>query len=50
VYGVPQPGLGRQFLHANRLAFTHPFTGEHVEVESALPDDLAGYLERLSAG
>jgi 23S rRNA pseudouridine1911/1915/1917 synthase len=50
VYGVPDPSLGRQFLHANRLAFTHPFTNERVEVESPLPDDLAGYLERLSAG
>ena len=50
VYGVPEPGLRRQFLHANRLAFTHPFTAERVEVESDLPDDLAGYLERLSAG
>ena len=49
VYGVPEPALGRQFLHANRLAFTHPFTGERVEVESPLPDALAGYLERLSA-
>jgi 23S rRNA pseudouridine1911/1915/1917 synthase len=49
VYGVPEPALGRQFLHANRLAFTHPFTGERVDVESSLPDDLAGYLERLRA-
>ena len=50
VYGVPEPALGRQFLHANRLAFTHPFTSERVEVTSPLPDDLAGYLARLSAG
>ncbi len=27
VYGVSAPALGRQFLHATRLAFTHPFTG-----------------------
>ena len=26
VYGVTEPALGRQFLHATRLAFTHPFT------------------------
>jgi 23S rRNA pseudouridine1911/1915/1917 synthase len=50
VYGVPEPALDRQFLHASRLAFTHPFTGERVDVESPLPNDLAGYLERLSAG
>jgi 23S rRNA pseudouridine1911/1915/1917 synthase len=47
VYGVPEPELGRQFLHAARLAFTHPFTGERVEVESTLPSDLARYLEKL---
>ena len=35
VYGVPEPALGRQFLHAARLAFPHPFTGERVEAESA---------------
>jgi 23S rRNA pseudouridine1911/1915/1917 synthase len=47
VYGVPDPALGRQFLHATRLAFTHPFTGRRVEVESPLPPDLARYLEAL---
>ena len=46
VYGVPRDlGLDRQFLHAARLAFSHPFTGEEVDVESALPDDLAAALE-----
>ena len=47
VYGVPDPALGRQFLHAARLAFDHPFTGERVEVESPLPGELARYLEDL---
>jgi 23S rRNA pseudouridine1911/1915/1917 synthase len=47
VYGAPDPALGRQFLHATRLAFDHPMTGERVEVHSPLPDDLAGYLEDL---
>jgi 23S rRNA pseudouridine1911/1915/1917 synthase len=37
-------GLQRQFLHAARLAFEHPFTGEPVDVESALPEDLATAL------
>jgi 23S rRNA pseudouridine1911/1915/1917 synthase len=42
VYGRPHElGLERQFLHAARLAFTHPFTGERVDVQSPLPDDLA---------
>jgi 23S rRNA pseudouridine1911/1915/1917 synthase len=33
-------GLGRQFLHATRLVFTHPVTGEPVLCESNLPVDL----------
>ncbi len=41
VYGVRGDlGLERQFLHAYRLAFEHPFTGAPIEVESALPADL----------
>jgi 23S rRNA pseudouridine1911/1915/1917 synthase len=47
VYGVPDPALGRQFLHATRLAFTHPFSGEPVDVESPIPPDLDGHLEGL---
>ena len=47
VYGVPGDlGLERQFLHAGRLAFDHPLTGERVDVSSPLPDDLAAALER----
>jgi 23S rRNA pseudouridine1911/1915/1917 synthase len=37
--------LERQFLHAARLAFTHPVTGVPVEVQSPLPADLAAALE-----
>jgi 23S rRNA pseudouridine1911/1915/1917 synthase len=45
-YGVPGDlGLERQFLHAARLAFPHPFTGEEVEVSSPLPPDLARALD-----
>ena len=33
-------GLERQFLHATRLAFDHPFTRERLELESPLPEDL----------
>ncbi len=39
-------GLHRQFLHAERLAFTHPVTGEPVVTTSPLPADLAAALER----
>ena len=37
-------GLGRQFLHAARLAFEHPVTGEPVDVSSPLPPDLESAL------
>ena len=39
-------GLKRQFLHATRLAFTHPVTGEPIEVRSPLPEDLQQALAR----
>jgi 23S rRNA pseudouridine1911/1915/1917 synthase len=51
-YGVEGDlGLERQFLHAARLAFPHPLTGEPVETESPLPPDLQAALEeaRLSS-
>jgi 23S rRNA pseudouridine1911/1915/1917 synthase len=39
-------GLERQFLHAARLAFKHPVTGEPVCVGSPLPEDLRAALDR----
>jgi 23S rRNA pseudouridine1911/1915/1917 synthase len=42
-------GLDRQFLHAARLAFRHPFSGEDVDVSSALPADLESALATLRA-
>jgi 23S rRNA pseudouridine1911/1915/1917 synthase len=38
-------GLERQWLHAVRLGFEHPDTGDHVEYESEYPEDLAHALE-----
>jgi 23S rRNA pseudouridine1911/1915/1917 synthase len=38
-------GLRRQWLHAVRLGFEHPDSGEHVEYESTYPADLAHALE-----
>jgi 23S rRNA pseudouridine1911/1915/1917 synthase len=49
VYGVPDPELGRQFLHANRLSFPHPFAGATVEAESPLPGELQATLARLAS-
>jgi 23S rRNA pseudouridine1911/1915/1917 synthase len=37
----------RQALHAARLGFTHPATGERLAFESALPDDMAALLAAL---
>ncbi len=42
-----EPALARQFLHAQRLAFKHPRTGERLELEAPLAEDLAGYLREL---
>ena len=39
-------GLERPFLHAGRLAFTHPVTGTTVDVTEPLPDDLVAALAR----
>jgi len=51
VYGRPREvGLTRQFLHATRLAFSHPFSGERVEVESPLPEELLSALEHARSG
>jgi len=42
--------LGRNFLHAARLEFTHPRTGKLLELEAALPEELKSFLERLESG
>lgn len=44
VYGQPNPGLGRQWLHAWRLGFRHPTSGAWLEFEAPLPDDLLAVL------
>ena len=43
-------GLERQWLHAVRLGFEHPDTGDHVEYESTYPADLAHALEVVRDG
>jgi 23S rRNA pseudouridine1911/1915/1917 synthase len=50
VYGRPHElGLERQFLHAARLAFDHPFTGDRVDVGSPLPEDLEAAARMAAA-
>ncbi len=48
--GGGRHGLARQFLHAARLGFSHPESGERMEFSSELPPDLAQALERARAG
>jgi 23S rRNA pseudouridine1911/1915/1917 synthase len=48
--GSARFGLRRQFLHAARLAFEHPVTGESVDVRSPLPEDLSRALAEASEG
>jgi 23S rRNA pseudouridine1911/1915/1917 synthase len=40
--------LTRPFLHAERLAFTHPRTGERLSFEAPLPDDLESVLRDIT--
>ena len=44
---LAKDGLKRMFLHAARLEFAHPLSNARVSLQSALPDDLSRYLERL---
>ena len=51
VYGKADAwALGRQFLHAARLNFEHPITGEALDLTSPLPDDLEAALESARRG
>ena len=50
-YGRGDPlGVGRQFLHSARLRLDHPVTGEAMDIESPLPEDLSVVLSRLREG
>ncbi|MGC8795157.1 MAG: RluA family pseudouridine synthase, partial [Bryobacteraceae bacterium] len=53
-YGAPRriagmPPLERYFLHAYRIGFRHPATGEWMVVESPLPQELRDWLAKLEA-
>jgi 23S rRNA pseudouridine1911/1915/1917 synthase len=58
LYGAPRiiragkrtlPMLERNFLHAARIGFSHPSSGEWVEVRAPLPQDLRVYFDQLGA-
>ena len=41
-------GISRQFLHAYKLEFEHPVSGEKMKLISRLPDDLACALKIIN--
>ena len=45
---LTQSGFNRQALHAARLGFTHPVTGEDVAFDSDLPADMQALFRHLS--
>lgn len=49
LYGLEEDNeyINRQALHAYRLAFPHPRTGEIVTLESSLPEDMLNLIEKI---
>lgn len=47
--GIQDDGIGRLFLHACRLAFDHPASGDRLAFESPLPVPLREYLDAVRA-
>lgn len=43
------PLLGRNFLHAAKIAFAQPYTSRVIQLQAPLPSPLAGYLHRLAS-
>jgi 23S rRNA pseudouridine955/2504/2580 synthase len=46
---LAKQGLKRMFLHSCSLGFVHPVTGEAMQFQSPLPDELARFVARLDA-
>ncbi len=44
---LARQGLKRMFLHAARVGFTHPVSGESQRIEASSPPELEGYLASL---
>ena len=49
VGSVSLPPLGRNFLHAARLGFQQPRSGQTIQLTAPLPAELRGYLEKVAA-
>ena len=40
-------GVLRQLLHASLIRFTHPFSGENIEIRAPLPEDISLYIKKI---
>lgn len=47
VYGKPFKGIDGQCLHAKKIGFIHPVTGQYLEFISELPDYFQNVLEKI---
>ena len=47
VYGKSFAGIDGQCLHAKKIGFVHPITGEYMEFDSELPDYFKAILKKL---
>jgi 23S rRNA pseudouridine1911/1915/1917 synthase len=47
LYGAPASAFDRYFLHAQRITFTSPSSGDRITVEAPLPAELQQYLDNL---
>lgn len=47
MYGKEHPLIERQALHCGCVSFIHPVTGERIELEATLPEDMKGLLDEL---
>jgi 23S rRNA pseudouridine1911/1915/1917 synthase len=51
LYGNPSInhyyGVHRQLLHAGKIKFQHPLTGQHLELTAALPDDMLRFIRKI---
>jgi 23S rRNA pseudouridine1911/1915/1917 synthase len=46
---ITLPPLGRNFLHAAKIVFSHPRTGERMEIRAPLPVELRDFLHTLAS-
>ena len=47
VYGTEQKGIEGQCLHAKKIGFIHPVTGQYLEFDSELPEYFTAVLDKI---